>query len=796
MSNSKHKFIVALAMVIMLGLMAPLMAQVQCVPGTPAGCTTNFISIGITVVNPPSALVHNGDPITYSVTVVNPDVPGFCNVVNATVWFLPPNPDGSAPDLASGPPPPAGAILLDQFASFPRGSSLTYTAAYGAGGPNTGAPLVITAAANPTIIQVQAGAVVAGQSETQVQCSPARAQTQIPVTVLQPCIEITKDASPLVVKCTPPDNVVTYTIRVRNCSTNGTQLASWSVIDTLLGDITSRFPGIPAPGQTVTAVIPYTMGTNPADRCAEATSLINVVTVTAQDVLGGARGTVTDTDDATVRIVHPCCTVTKTCDPPSGTPVVPGQVITYTITVTNCGDVAMTNVQVVDSLLGLVGTVASLAPGGTATLTVTREVLESDAPLLCNAVRVTFNPEGFPQQTHECRSDGCCHPVVSPCIRCEKTPDTDVSKADDVINYRLCVINCGTVALDRLSVVDSLLGDKSADFNAAGPLAAGASRCLLYSYTVQPGDADPLVNVMTVGGTAVGTSIQAPPSSCRALVDLVHPDFTITKTCEPPTANPGDTITWTVTVCNTGDVSLDIHVTDAVAGIDETVTVAARTCVDIVRRYLVTEADCDSTITNTASAYATITGGILPNRIPPEGTRDSNSCSVTIPPCGGPTRTPGYWFTHPNALIAGMRCNDGGPFDLDGTVNGRIVLCASGCSFSANDAMSSYWKFQNIKPTACNRPTLVQQIFSAMFNQCLLGTSAPAGIIQDGIDVLCNPAATSAEIAAVIYPLDVFNNSGEPLPLPPAPWVGNADPAKAKLMSSLGTVQPCVKCNK
>src|SRR5438094_8614711 len=61
---------------------------------------------------------------------------------------------------------------------------------------------------------------------------------------------------------------------------------------------------------------------------------------------------------------NPCIAVSKTCNT-----VTIGQANLVTAVVTNCGNVTLTNISVVDNLYGTVGSIASLAPGGSATLT-------------------------------------------------------------------------------------------------------------------------------------------------------------------------------------------------------------------------------------------------------------------------------------------------------------------------------------------------------------------------------------------------------------------------------------------
>jgi uncharacterized repeat protein (TIGR01451 family) len=89
-------------------------------------------------------------------------------------------------------------------------------------------------------------------------------------------------------------------------------------------------------------------------------------TATAQGV--GAGQIVSDTDSHSVDIIHPAINVVKSVSPTSGTP---GTVLTYTYVVTNTGDTTLFDVSVDDDKLGHIGTIPTLEPGASVTLTKT-----------------------------------------------------------------------------------------------------------------------------------------------------------------------------------------------------------------------------------------------------------------------------------------------------------------------------------------------------------------------------------------------------------------------------------------
>ncbi len=89
-------------------------------------------------------------------------------------------------------------------------------------------------------------------------------------------------------------------------------------------------------------------------------------------------------DTATVTVVveagekegTPGMSLSKTADTERFSEV--GEVITYTITVTNTGDIALTDINVTDPLVGLDATISELAPGAEESFSVEYAITEED----------------------------------------------------------------------------------------------------------------------------------------------------------------------------------------------------------------------------------------------------------------------------------------------------------------------------------------------------------------------------------------------------------------------------------
>ena len=87
--------------------------------------------------------------------------------------------------------------------------------------------------------------------------------------------------------------------------------------------------------------------------------------------------TVDDTASWVVDLIHPVIQVIKTVDDEN--PAV-GQTVTYTYVVTNSGDTTLSKVVVTDDILGVIGSIETLEPGASTTLTKTMVVLVNSPP--------------------------------------------------------------------------------------------------------------------------------------------------------------------------------------------------------------------------------------------------------------------------------------------------------------------------------------------------------------------------------------------------------------------------------
>lgn len=346
----------------------------------------------------------------------------------------------------------------------------------------------------------------------------------------------------------------------------------------------------------------------------------------------------------------PCISLTKTVDKEEAKV---GDILNYTISVTNTGDGDAENILVKDyfdghgtlTLVPAEGvtdngdgtyTVAFVAAGTTYELHFTYEVVEADSPVVLNAA-VIKDP--------------------NPPIDVEKDADKDVAKVDEVVTYTITVKNTTDETINNLLVTDTnnftgeITPTESGEYVyngdhtwTIGTLNAGQSIEIVYTYTVQTDDPSTLLNQADVRYTVDGEEQIIPSEE----VPVIVPDdgkVTIVKSADKTVAEPGEVVTYTVTVYNGKAEGIDdVLVTDAnnfagqIVGVDGAGYtfvdgkfiidhIDAGASVTITYTYTVEIADVDTSILeNIATAH-------VPSKDPniPDEEIPSNPVDVKVP---------------------------------------------------------------------------------------------------------------------------------------------------------------------
>ncbi|WP_378239456.1 DUF7507 domain-containing protein [Actinomadura harenae] len=416
---------------------------------------------------------------------------------------------------------------------------------------------------------------------------------------------------------------ITYTYHVTN--TGNVTLNNIGITDDLPG-VTPATCGTTtlAPGESTDCVATYI--TTPQD---VANGQIRNVATAHGTAPGSTEPTVSPPSEAIVTLAaNPGITVAKSATPSTFSGA--GETIHYSYEVVNDGNVALDNVHITDSLPGLSPVTClttTLQPGASTTCTATYVTTQADVDagaIFNTATAHGTAPDGNAVDSPP--SDFTVLAVPSPEIQLQKSADpTTFSAAGQQITYTYQVTNTGNTTLNNVGITDDLPGVTPA-FCPTTVLAPGESTTCTATYTTTQADLDrgSIHNVANAHGTAPGATEPTVSGPSEAVVTAEHnPGITVAKSAEPTTfSGPGQTITYTYVVTNTGNVTLtDVGINDALPGLSgvtcDTTTLPAGGTATCTATYVTTLADLDAgSVHNSATAHGTPPSGI-PEESPP-----------------------------------------------------------------------------------------------------------------------------------------------------------------------------------
>lgn len=381
----------------------------------------------------------------------------------------------------------------------------------------------------------------------------------------------------------------------------------------------------------------------------------------------------------------------------------PGDTVSYSFLVTNTGNTTLTGVYISDPLidtnlipldLSTQPVPGELAPGAQAKITrdytITALDIERgyiDNSVIASGLPVTpgvDRPLGFDSE----------HVVLSPAITIDKAGTFNAgadgrASAGDVIDYVFTVTNTGELPLSDAKVTDPLIDGDPATPGVqpwtvdVGDLAVAETKTVTAQYTLTQADVDAgsVANTATADAAVVGAPAGAPRVSDTdpALVGyeqqpslIVQKDGAVTTDNGAPGASAGDVITYTFTVTNTGNVTIDnVVINDPMPGLSTNSmpigTLAPGTQGSATAQYTLTQADIDAGLkVNVATATGT---GPTPTPTPGQTTPNT---PVPIPTTQNPTNTPTATNTIPfeQAPAIQIEKSHAAPRDTDG--DGRV----------------------------------------------------------------------------------------------------------------------------
>lgn len=374
-------------------------------------------------------------------------------------------------------------------------------------------------------------------------------------------------------------DTVTYTFTVKN--TGNVTLTNLAVNDPLLGGQINTIDKL-IPGESKTFTRDYKVTQKNVDEG----TVLNTATVTGKSPKGGS---VTGKDDANVALpeagqikVEKSGALSSDANPKAG------DVVTWTFTVTNPGNVTVSNIKLEDNFEGLSAIEVTKWPGAegvlapkqtvkaTATSTLTQEQI--DNAKVDNTVAVNgTTPKGRALTD----SSTATVPLPNePLISLEKSGsinDEEAPRAGDLVTWEFRAENTGNVTLHDVEITDERTDVTDLEYTwpgEPGELAPGevVTAKATTELTQEIIDSGIIENGATVAGESklggqadaqAQTSVDLPPA----------PAMTLSKTAvieneERPAA--GETITWNFELVNTGNVTLSsIALTDEFEGLSE-----------------------------------------------------------------------------------------------------------------------------------------------------------------------------------------------------------------------------------
>lgn len=522
----------------------------------------------------------------------------------------------------------------------------------------------------------------AGQDPEGNQTSATDNET-VTFTDVLPDISLSKSVDPAMVLWSGGN--VNYKFRITNLTLEPVTISTFTDDKvTLSSECLALVGTVIAPSSYVECAINNYPLSSPTDA-----TFVNTATVVASDNEGN---TDTANASATVTFARPSIDVEKTPDTQT---VDEGLTATFQISVTNTGNVPLTNVTVTDSATPSCDkTFASLAVGATETYSCTTVALLAS---FTNVAVATGN-YGTTQVTDQ--DSAALVLDYLPKIEVAKTASTNsVPESGGSVTYTVVVKNKAVENFQLNSLIDDKFGNLNGVGNCVVPqtIAAAGQYSCTFTKVISGEALTSHTNTVTASGQdPEGNTTSATDNETVTFSDVL-PDITLTKTVDPTAARwTGDYVDYRFRITNqTGEA---VTITSFV---DNAITLSAE-CNALVGYVLAPSAfvECATndyflsgaaggSFTNTATAVARDN----------EGNTDTATASAVVK-FWWFGRTPGYWKNHPedwnsgylptqyiqDVFVVPSNLLNGGILDLD--KNGSKDTLINGLAYRGGSSLS------------------------------------------------------------------------------------------------------------
>ena len=567
-----------------------------------------------------------------------------------------------------------------------------------------------------------------------------------------------------------PDDTVKYCYVVTNPSNTGGKLGAPVYNVSVISDDSGQYPDftvaiatgltdIDGDGQAddlaagATATAEYSLAFD-GDKDS---TVLNVATVTGSDAPTGGN-TLTASDSATVFIdapePAPSIDIQKTPDTQT---VFDGVTATFSITVTNTGNVTLTNVAVTDAATPACdNTWSSLEAGASVSYTCTTVALFAS---FTNTAVVTGNYE----TTQVTDQDSAAVTVdFLPKIDVSKTASvTSVPETGGLVTFTVVVTNS---AVENFTL-NSLMDDKFGNLNGVGTcsvpqtIAAGAQYSCSFDKTLASDTLVTHTNTVTATGQdPEGNQATKSDDASVSFTDVL-PDIALTKTANPTAARwTGDYIDYTFRITNVGTETVTVT-----SFVDDKITLSSQ-CLALVGMTIAPAGylECvtlDYYLTGTPGGSFINTATVIAQDNEANSDTATASAAVNFWWFG---RTPGYWKNHPEDWNSGYSPNQyiqdvfvipggllsGSILDLD--KNGSKDKLIDGLAYRGGTGLSGAAQI------------MLRATIAALLNEAYYGVDYPGAESTSALIALANAKLATLNRAELILLggyFDYWNNA-------------------------------------
>lgn len=481
-------------------------------------------------------------------------------------------------------------------------------------------------------------------------------------------------------------------------------------------------------------------------------NVVNIAVVTGADSNDNLfTFTATDTAAVLVDAPEPAPAITIQKNPEVQT-VLEGAMATFNFTVTNTGNVPLTNVSVVDAATPACNnTWATLTAGQIVTYSCTTPALTAN---LTNVAVVSGNYLTTPLNA----TDTATVTVdLLPKFTVTKTPSvTSVPETGGAVTFSVVVKNLALEVLSLTSLIDDIFGNLNGVGTCVTPTSigvAGEYSCA-FTKTLAPFNLTPHLNTVTATGNDPEQHQATASDNAAVTFTDVLPDITLTKSVNPTAAKySGDYVDYHFVIGNQSlepvnvfsFVDNQIALSPACSALIGT-TIAPNSTVDCWIYHSYISGTAGGTFTNTATVVGKDN----------EGNADTATASAVVN-FWWYGRTPGYWKNHPEQWVSGyLPANyvqsvftvpsaylTGGILDLN--MNGVKDSLIDGLAYRGGSTLSG------------GAQILLRAAIAALLNEAYYGADYPGTTSTSALITSVNNALATMDRAKLIKLANYFD---------------------------------------